>query len=132
MIFYSGKLRLQLQQYTEATQVYKELLNINPENTTYYAKLAEAERHETPEDTLIMLQRYEELFPRALAPRRLQLNYATGDQFKTLVDLYLRRGMPCKTFTSLFHIKRSLNIHAHTYTYLFITLIYILFPFRSS
>nr|XP_050844346.1 N-alpha-acetyltransferase 15, NatA auxiliary subunit isoform X4 [Vespula vulgaris] len=88
-----GKLRLQLQQYAEATQVYKELLNINPENTTYYAKLAEAERHETPEDTLIMLQRYEELFPRALAPRRLQLNYATGDQFKTLVDLYLRRGL---------------------------------------
>ncbi|KAL2720447.1 hypothetical protein V1478_010713 [Vespula squamosa] len=88
-----GKLRLQLQQYAEATQVYKELLNINPENTTYYAKLAEAERHETPEDTLVMLQRYEELFPRALAPRRLQLNYATGDQFKTLVDLYLRRGL---------------------------------------
>lgn len=40
-----------------------------------------------------MLQRYEELFPRALAPRRLQLNYAVGDEFKTLVDRYLRRGM---------------------------------------
>ena len=39
-----------------------------------------------------MLQRYEELFPRALAPRRLQLNYAVGDEFKTLVDRYLRRG----------------------------------------
>ncbi|XP_043497119.1 N-alpha-acetyltransferase 15, NatA auxiliary subunit [Polistes fuscatus] len=88
-----GKLRLQLHQYTEAVQVYKELLNINPENTTYYAKLAEAERHETPEDTLVMLQRYEDLFPRALAPRRLQLNYASGDQFKSLVDLYLRRGL---------------------------------------
>lgn len=88
-----GKLRLQLQQYAEAVQVYKELLNINPENTTYYAKLAEAERHETPEDTLAMLQSYEDLFPRALAPRRLQLNYAVGDRFKTLVDQYLRRGL---------------------------------------
>lgn len=39
-----------------------------------------------------MLQRYEELFPRALAPRRLQLNYAVEDEFKTLVDRYLRRG----------------------------------------
>lgn len=39
-----------------------------------------------------MLQRYEELFPRALAPRRLQLNFASGDEFKVLVDRYLRRG----------------------------------------
>lgn len=87
-----GKLRLELRQYEEAAQVYKDLLNINPENTTYYAKLAEAERHTTPEDTLKMLQRFEELYPRALAPRRLQLNYATGEQFKILVDKYLRRG----------------------------------------
>ncbi|XP_074100455.1 N-alpha-acetyltransferase 15/16 [Cotesia typhae] len=88
-----GKLRLELQQYEEAAQVYKDLLNINPENTTYYAKLAEAERHTTPEDTLKMLQKFEELYPRALAPRRLQLNYATGEQFKILVDKYLRRGL---------------------------------------
>ncbi|XP_076767135.1 N-alpha-acetyltransferase 15/16 isoform X2 [Xylocopa sonorina] len=88
-----GKLRLQLKQYAEAVQVYKELLNINPENTTYYARLAEAERHTKPEETLAMLQRYEELFPRALAPRRLQLNYAIGDEFKSLVDRYLRRGL---------------------------------------
>ncbi|XP_076665580.1 N-alpha-acetyltransferase 15/16 isoform X2 [Andrena cerasifolii] len=88
-----GKLRLQLEQYAEAAQVYKDLLNINPENTTYYARLAEAERHANPDETLAMLQRYEELFPRALAPRRLQLNYAGGDEFKSLVDRYLRRGL---------------------------------------
>jgi len=87
-----GKLRLQLKQYAEAEQVYKELLDINPENTTYYTRLAEAERHSSPSETLHMLQRYEELFPRALAPRRLQLNYATGDEFKVLVDRYLRKG----------------------------------------
>ncbi|XP_032687524.1 N-alpha-acetyltransferase 15, NatA auxiliary subunit [Odontomachus brunneus] len=88
-----GKLRLQLNQYVEAEQVYKELLDINPENTTYYIRLAEAERHTSPSETLHMLQRYEDLFPRALAPRRLQLNYAAGDEFKTLVDRYLRRGL---------------------------------------
>ncbi|XP_063988506.1 N-alpha-acetyltransferase 15, NatA auxiliary subunit isoform X2 [Diachasmimorpha longicaudata] len=88
-----GKLRLELAQYAEAVQVYKDLLTINPENTSYYAKLAEAEQHEKPEDTLEMLQRYEELFPRALAPRRLQLNYASGEQFKKLVDQYLRRSL---------------------------------------
>lgn len=87
-----------MKQYTEAEQVYKELLDINPENTTYYTRLAEAERHSLPSETLHMLQRYEELFPRALAPRRLQLNYATGDEFKVLVDRYLRKGnfiFPC-------------------------------------
>lgn len=88
-----GNLRLQLKQYAAAVQVYKDLLNINPENTTYYIRLSKAERHESPEEVLAMLQRYEELFPRALAPRRLQLNYAKGDQFKTLVDRYLRRGL---------------------------------------
>lgn len=72
--------------------MYKELLDINPENTTYYIRLAEAEKHTVPSETLHMLQRYEDLFPRALAPRRLQLNYATGVEFKTLVDRYLRRG----------------------------------------
>lgn len=92
MVCFSGKLRLQLEQYAEAEQVYKELLDINPENTTYYTRLAEAERHTSPSETLHMLQRYEELFPRALAPRRLQLNFASGDEFKVLVDRYLRRG----------------------------------------
>ncbi|OAD61407.1 N-alpha-acetyltransferase 15, NatA auxiliary subunit [Eufriesea mexicana] len=105
-----GKLRLQLQQYAEAAQVYKELLNINPENTTYYARLAEAERHAKPEETLAMLQRYEELFPRALAPRRLQLNYAMGDEFKALVDRYLRRGLH-KGVPPLFVNLRSLYVN---------------------
>ncbi|XP_053975392.1 N-alpha-acetyltransferase 15, NatA auxiliary subunit isoform X2 [Hylaeus anthracinus] len=88
-----GKLRLQLKQYPAAVQVYKDLLNINPENTMYYVRLAKAERHDKPEETLAMLQRYEELFPRALAPRRLQLNYASGPEFKALVDRYLRKGL---------------------------------------
>lgn len=81
-----------MEQYAEAVQVYQELLQINPENVLYYKKLSEAERHKTPEETLKMLEHYEHLFPRALAPRRLQLNYASGEKFKKLVDLYLRKG----------------------------------------
>ena len=67
-------------------------MQINPENTSYYKKLSEAEQHKTPDDTLKMLEHYETVFPRALAPRRLQLNYASGKKFKKLVDRYLRRG----------------------------------------
>lgn len=55
-------------------------------------RLADSERHATPDDSLKMLEHYEETFPRALAPRRLQLNYASGEKFQTLVDRYLRRG----------------------------------------
>lgn len=78
--------------------MYQDLLNINPENTSYYMRLAEAERHSKPEETLKMLEHYETLFPRALAPRRLQLNYASGEKFKELVDRYLRRGKYVCTF----------------------------------
>lgn len=90
---FSGKLRLELGLYAEAAQVYKELLDINPENTTYYDRLAEAQRHTCPDETLQMLKLYEDMFPRALAPRRLQLNYAVGEQFEILVDKYLRQGL---------------------------------------
>ena len=96
--FLTGKLRLELGHFAEAAQVFKELLNINPENTIYYTRLAEAQRHTCPEETLQMLKLYEDMFPRALAPRRLQLNYASGEQFEIFVDKYLRRGelIPCE------------------------------------
>lgn len=102
-----GKLRLELGLYAEAAQVYKELLDINPENTTYYDRLAEAQRHTCPDETLQMLKLYEDMFPRALAPRRLQLNYAVGEQFEILVDKYLRQGLH-KGVNPLFVSLRSL------------------------
>lgn len=79
-------------QYAEAEQEYQDLLHINPENTSYYMRLAEAQTHIKPEETLEMLEHYEGLYSRALAPRRLQLNYASGEKFKELVDRYLRKG----------------------------------------
>ncbi|XP_012255757.2 N-alpha-acetyltransferase 15, NatA auxiliary subunit [Athalia rosae] len=88
-----GKLRLELGQYSQAGQIFGELVSLNPENTTYYARLAETKENSSPEKTLEMLQLCQQLYPRALAPRRLQLNYATGETFKTLVDQYLRRGL---------------------------------------
>jgi hypothetical protein len=58
-------------------------------------KLSEAQRHTNADETLKMLEHCETIFPRALAPRRLQLNYATGEKFKELVDCYLRKGKRC-------------------------------------
>lgn len=55
-------------------------------------KLAEASQCKEPDDYIKLLEPYEKNNPRALVPRRLQLNYAFGDKFEELVDKYLRRG----------------------------------------
>nr|CAD7392624.1 unnamed protein product [Timema cristinae] len=89
----SGKLYLQLKRYEDAERVYKELLLRNPENTLYYDKLQQAQQLSSTDDKLSMFTLYQELFPRAQAPRRLPLNFASGEQFTKLVDRYLRQGL---------------------------------------
>ncbi|XP_067000279.2 N-alpha-acetyltransferase 15, NatA auxiliary subunit [Anabrus simplex] len=88
-----GNLALKLGRYREACGIYSELLKRNPENTMYYTKLQEAQQLETPREKLQMFLEYQETFPRALAPRRLPLNYASGDEFRAVVDKYLRQGL---------------------------------------
>ncbi|XP_021921267.1 N-alpha-acetyltransferase 15, NatA auxiliary subunit isoform X1 [Zootermopsis nevadensis] len=88
-----GKLNLELKRYTEAEVYYKDLLMRNPENTIYYAKLQEAQQLITANEKLKMFSEFQELFPRALAPRRLPLTFATGEEFRILVDKYLRQGL---------------------------------------
>ncbi|XP_049765257.1 N-alpha-acetyltransferase 15, NatA auxiliary subunit [Schistocerca serialis cubense] len=88
-----GKLYLELKRYREAESIYKQLLMRNPENTSYYMKLQEAQQLKDPDDILRMFAGYQELFPRAQAPKRLPLNYASGSTFRTMVDKYLRQGL---------------------------------------
>ncbi|PSN43189.1 N-alpha-acetyltransferase 15 [Blattella germanica] len=88
-----GKLHLELKRYKEAELYYRDLLMRNPENTMYYAKLQEAQQLSTSNEKLRMFAEFQELFPRALAPRRLPLNFASGDEFRILVDKYLRQGL---------------------------------------
>ncbi|XP_063227902.1 N-alpha-acetyltransferase 15, NatA auxiliary subunit [Bacillus rossius redtenbacheri] len=88
-----GTLYLAMRMFADAERVYRELLLRNPENVLYYRKLLEAQQLTAVEQRLELFQRYQELFPRALAPRRLHLNYATGEVFRKLVDKYLRQGL---------------------------------------
>jgi peptide alpha-N-acetyltransferase len=82
----AGKLNLELKRYKEAEVYYKELLMRNPENTTYYARLQEAQQLTTASEKLNMFSEFQELFPRALAPRRLPLTYAAGGFFKGVIN----------------------------------------------
>lgn len=88
-----GELNLKLQQYENAVKYYEELINRNPENTNYYKKLIEAKQLKDPQQIVDFYLEYAKRFPRAMPPRRLPLNYASGDQFKELVDQYMRKSL---------------------------------------
>ncbi|VEN54859.1 unnamed protein product, partial [Callosobruchus maculatus] len=88
-----GDLNLRLKQFDKAAEYYEQLIQRNPENTKYYKKLIDAKRLQKPEDIVDFYLKYSEKYPRANPPRRLPLNYATGDKFKQLVDKYMRRAL---------------------------------------
>lgn len=102
-----GDLNLKLKNFEKAAKYYEELIKRNPENTTYYKKLIEARQTEKPEDVVQFYTSFSELYPRASPPKRLPLNYATGEQFKSLVDKYMRKGL-IKGVPPLFVDLRSL------------------------
>lgn len=74
----AGSLYLKLGNHTFAEEVFRELLERNPENTEYYASLEKALQLHTTEEKLWLLAEYRENYPKALAPARLYLNYASG------------------------------------------------------
>ncbi|KAG5890001.1 hypothetical protein JTB14_032624 [Gonioctena quinquepunctata] len=88
-----GDLHLKLNEHTKAAEFYEQLIQRNPENTIYYKKLIDAKQLVKPEDIVSFYAKYADIFPRAMPPKRLPLNYATGEQFKRLVDRYMRRAL---------------------------------------
>lgn len=87
-----GELYLRLSN-KQAIPYYMSLIKRNPENTNYYKKLIQAKGITEPSDIVEMYLDFEKQFPKAMPPRRLPLNYASGEQFRQLVDRYLRRGL---------------------------------------
>uniref|UniRef100_A0A8D8ZZN1 N-alpha-acetyltransferase 15, NatA auxiliary subunit n=1 Tax=Cacopsylla melanoneura TaxID=428564 RepID=A0A8D8ZZN1_9HEMI len=87
-----GDLKLKLGQYLEAMKHYESLIERNQENTLYYNKLIEAKQLTNNEAIFELLTNYISTYPKATVPKRLVLNYLTGDQFRTQIDKYLRRG----------------------------------------
>lgn len=77
-VYITGNLYLKLERWRSAEEVFRELLDRNPENTGYYGSLQEALRLHSGEEKLQVLAEYREKFPKALAPARLYLNHAQG------------------------------------------------------
>ncbi|XP_075872660.1 N-alpha-acetyltransferase 15, NatA auxiliary subunit-like [Nelusetta ayraudi] len=99
-----GDLLLKQDRHEEACQVYRRLQERNPENWAYYQGLEKAlkpgsleEQHKIYEDSWLK-------FPKGLVPRRLPLNFLTGEKFRDCLDAYLRmnfiKGCP-PVFTTL-------------------------------
>ncbi|XP_047027460.1 N-alpha-acetyltransferase 15, NatA auxiliary subunit [Helicoverpa zea] len=104
----SGEYYLKLKRFKEAEAVYEDLLKRNPENVMYYEKLIEAKQLITPEEKVAFFDVYKKEYPRAIAPRRLQLTEAVAQPvFEQLVDEYLRHGLH-KGIPPLFVDLRSL------------------------
>jgi N-alpha-acetyltransferase 15/16, NatA auxiliary subunit len=102
-----GDLNLKLKQFEKSAKYYEDLIRRNPENTIYYNKLIDARELTNSELIVNLYSDFEKLYPKAMPPKRLPLNYATGDQFKMLVDKYLRKGLT-KGVPPLFVDLRSL------------------------
>lgn len=102
-----GELNLKLKCFDKAAEYYEQLIQRNPENTVYYKKLIEARQLSKPKDIVKFYLKYAEKFPRAMPPRRLPLNFATSEQFKNLVDKYMRKALS-KGVPPLFVDLRSL------------------------
>ncbi|CAH1123694.1 unnamed protein product [Ceutorhynchus assimilis] len=102
-----GNLHLRLENWNKAADIYEELIQRNPENTIYYKKLIEAKRLTKEADIVDFYMKYNEKFPRAMPPKRLPLNYATGEQFRILLDKYMRKALS-KGVPPLFVDLRSL------------------------
>uniref|UniRef100_A0A3Q4HUI6 N-alpha-acetyltransferase 15, NatA auxiliary subunit n=1 Tax=Neolamprologus brichardi TaxID=32507 RepID=A0A3Q4HUI6_NEOBR len=71
-----GELLLKLERLDEATEVYRRLLERNPENWSYYHGLEKALK---PKERYKIFEEAWEKFPKGLVPRRLPLNFLSEE-----------------------------------------------------
>ncbi|KAM4699074.1 N-alpha-acetyltransferase 16, NatA auxiliary subunit [Discoglossus pictus] len=111
-----GEMFLKLGRLKEAAEIYQKLVDRNPENWKYYENLEKALKPATVEERLCIYEDVGIRHPRVVLPRRLPLNFVTGNRFKDLVDKYLRinfsKGCPplFTTLKSLYSCKEKVTV----------------------
>ncbi|KAM4797351.1 N-alpha-acetyltransferase 16, NatA auxiliary subunit [Rhinophrynus dorsalis] len=99
-----GEMFLKLRLLNEAAEIYRALIDRNPENWKYYEHLEKAREPATVDERLQIYEEISKRHPRAVSPRRLPLNFVTGEKFRELMDKFLRvnfsKGCP-PLFTTL-------------------------------
>ncbi|XP_052228174.1 N-alpha-acetyltransferase 15, NatA auxiliary subunit-like isoform X2 [Dreissena polymorpha] len=87
-----GEIHLEMGRLSEAAEIYRDLIDRNPENWAYYKGLEDSTAPETEEARWKLYTDIGKKFPRADAPKRIPLSFVTGDLFRQLVDKFLRSG----------------------------------------
>ncbi|XP_063160633.1 N-alpha-acetyltransferase 16, NatA auxiliary subunit [Candoia aspera] len=99
-----GEMLLNLGRLKEAAETYKDLIDRNAESWSYYEGLEKALQPHSLEERLELYEEIGKRHPRAVSPRRLPLNFVTGEKFRELMDKFLRvnfsKGCP-PLFTTL-------------------------------
>lgn len=88
-----GDLYIKMGQPALAVAIFEDLIRRNPENTLYYSQYFDAKEMTAPQEKLVAYKKFQEEYPRAMCPKRLPLDVASGDSFREVVDEYLRRGL---------------------------------------
>ncbi|KAF0287181.1 N-alpha-acetyltransferase 16, NatA auxiliary subunit [Amphibalanus amphitrite] len=88
-----AEILLELDRGSESAAIYRALLKRNPESRRHFAALERALAPATEEERLAIYQEYQQLFPRAHAPKKLQLYIVRGEKFVALADEFLRQGL---------------------------------------
>ncbi|KAG0593029.1 hypothetical protein M758_1G292200 [Ceratodon purpureus] len=108
-----ASLYLQTNRLAEAEEIYRKLLDVNPDNYHYYEGLQKClglmpdGKVYTSEQVEKLVKVYDglrEKYPRSAAAKRIPLDFLEGDAFKAAVSLYVRpflkKGVP-SLFTDL-------------------------------
>ncbi|KAL7744606.1 hypothetical protein ACLKA6_017117 [Drosophila palustris] len=103
-----GDLYIKLEQQEKAVPIFESLIRRNPENVLYYEQYMAARRVTASSDIVAVYREFQSQYPRALCPRRLPLDIASGAEFREVADEYLRRGLR-KGIPPLFVNVRSLH-----------------------
>lgn len=92
---------LKMNKIEEAERLYQDLIKRNPENHAYYEgieKCLNAQGKLNDETRMEIYSIYRKKYPRNEAPRRLPLNFVSGDIFRMRIDEYLqtalKKGVP--------------------------------------
>ncbi|KAG1671753.1 N-alpha-acetyltransferase 15, NatA auxiliary subunit [Nymphon striatum] len=88
-----AELNIKLIKLEEGEKLYRELIDRNPENWSYYSGLEQALEPANVEDRLKMYTELQEKYPKSQAPFRLVLNFLNDDMFRSAVDKYLRNAL---------------------------------------
>ncbi len=91
----------------EAEHAWRVLIDHNPDCTDYYNGYLASQNISSDDAALHVLTEISSQIPRANAPRRLALAYASGDQFRELAKAYLTSAL-VKGVPSLFADIKSL------------------------